>query len=93
MKWVKVKKLIPSQHYLFKVEKRNTRKRCEICSKLTITYITIIIDVILVFLMLTLNIFQTFSGVSIVDFERLNVSWGIAALILRKLSKTIAPEW
>ena len=43
--------------------------------------------------MLTLNIFQTFSGVSIVDFERLNVSWGIAALILRKLSKTIAPEW
>ena len=48
-----------------------------------------IIDVVLVFLMLTLNIFQTFSGVSIVDFEQLNVSWGIAALVVCKLSKTI----
>ena len=27
---------VPANIYLFKVNKRNTRKRCEICSKLTI---------------------------------------------------------
>ena len=26
----------PSKHYLFKDNNRNTRKRCEICSKLTV---------------------------------------------------------
>ena len=40
--------------YLFKVNNRNTWKRCEICLKLTIK----IIDVVLVFLLLTLNIFS-----------------------------------
>ena len=29
-------KLIPVGNYMFKVNKRNTRTRCEICSKLTI---------------------------------------------------------
>ena len=33
------------------------------------------IDVVLVFLLLTSNIFRTFSSVSIVDFEQVNVSW------------------
>ena len=46
----------PANIYLFKVNNRNTRKRCEICSKLTIT-------------------FTPFSGVSIVDFEHVIVSW------------------
>ena len=32
-------------------------------------------DVVVVFLMLTLNIFHTFSSVSIVDFEQVNISW------------------
>ena len=32
-------------------------------------------DVVLVFLMLTLNIFHTFFSVSLVDFEEVNVSW------------------
>ena len=32
-------------------------------------------DVVLVFLLLTLNIFQTFPRVSIVDFEQVNVCW------------------
>ena len=46
--------------YLFKVNQRNTSKRCETCSKLTIKtperrHVT------LVFLLLTLNIFHTFS--------------------------------
>ena len=35
-----------------------------------------IIDVFLVSLLLTLNIFLTFSTVSIVDFEQINVCWG-----------------
>ena len=49
---------------------RNTRKRNQIYSKLTIK-----IDVVLVFLLLTLNIFHTFFGVPIVDFEQVTVSW------------------
>ena len=36
-----------------------------------------VIDVILVCLLLTLNIFQTFFYVSIVDFEQVNVSWEV----------------
>ena len=45
-----------TNNYLFKVINRNTRKRCEICSKLTIKHQH---DVV-VFLLLTLNIFYTF---------------------------------
>ena len=47
---------IPGNIYLFKVNNRNTRKSCEICSKLTIQTPE---DVSGVFL-LTLNIFHTF---------------------------------
>ena len=43
--------------YLFKVTNRNTGKRCEICSRLTIKTLQRVIDVVLVFLLLTLNIF------------------------------------
>ena len=39
-------------NYMFKVNSRNTRTRCEICSKLTI-------KTIIVSLLLTLNIFHT----------------------------------
>ena len=53
------KKVIPANIYLFEVNNRNTRKRCEICSKLTIT----------------LNIFDTFSSISILDFEQVSDSW------------------
>ena len=52
--------------YVFEVNNRNTRKGCEICSKLTGK---------LVLLLLTLNVFTPFSSVSIVDFEQANVSW------------------
>ena len=55
--------------YLFKVNNRNTRKRCEICSKLTIkTY------------------FPSFSSVSIVDFEQVNVGWESIVLELYVLT-------
>ena len=46
--------------YLFKVNNRNTRKRCETCSQLTIKHQNDVFDVVLVFLLLTLNIFHTF---------------------------------
>ena len=42
--------------YLFKVSDRNTRKRYEICSKVTIK--TLDADVVLVSLFLTLNMFH-----------------------------------
>ena len=32
--------------------------------------------VVLVFILLTFNIYQHVSGVSIVDFKQVNVSWG-----------------
>ena len=34
-----------------------------------------VIYAILVFLFLTLNVFRTFSSVSVIDFEQVNVSW------------------
>ena len=46
--------------YLFKVNNRKTRKRWEICSKLTIKHQNEAIDVVLVVLLLTLDIFYTF---------------------------------
>ena len=50
---------------------------CEICSKSTITTTNDVIDVVLAFLLLTLNIFQIFFSVSIADFEQVIVSWDI----------------
>ena len=49
----------PVNIYLLKVNDRNTRKKCEICSKLTIK---------------TPKRFTNFSSVSIVDFEKVNVT-------------------
>ena len=46
--------------YLFKVNSRNNRKSCEICSKLTIKTPE--------------TSFTPFSSVSVVDFEQANVS-------------------
>ena len=49
----------PGSIYLFKGNNRNTRKRCEICSKLTIKTPVIVnfehISHVLVFLLLTLS--------------------------------------
>ena len=53
---------LPMVIYLFKVNTRKTRARCEVCSKLTIKLI----------ILLTLNIFTScFSG-SIVNIEQVN---------------------
>ena len=48
--------LYPAGNYIFKVNNRNTRTRCEICSELAIN----VVGVVVVSLLLTLNIFHTF---------------------------------
>ena len=45
-------------------------------------------DVVLVFLLLTLNIFRTLSSVSIVDFEQVNVSW-VCMIMQRRIQNSI----
>ena len=52
--------VFPANIYMFKLNHRNTRKKCEICSKLTIKYQNDVSDVVLIFLLLTFNIFYTF---------------------------------
>ena len=48
---------VPAGNYMFKVNNRNLRTRCEICSKITIK--TPEQGVVLVSLLLTLNMFHT----------------------------------
>ena len=58
---------------MFKVNNKNTRTRCEICSKVTIkTFIVNLEHIshfVLVFLLLIC------SSVSIVNFEKVNAGW------------------
>ena len=62
--------------YLFKVNNRKNGKRCDIWSKLTIKHQNNVIDVVLVSLLLTLNIFHpVFSTFSIANFEHVFVCW------------------
>ena len=70
---------IPEKIYLYKFNNRNTRKRYEIYSKLTIKipkrcqwHRKDVKDVVLVSILLAL-IFHTFSGISFVDFEQADV--------------------
>ena len=65
-------KIIPARNYMFKVNNRNTRTRCEICSKLTIKTLE---RRVLVSLLLTLNIFQTLFYSFCVSFEQVIVGW------------------
>ena len=53
--------LNPVSIYLLKVNNRSTRTRCEICSKSAIKTQNDASGVVLVSLLLTLNIFHTFS--------------------------------
>ena len=54
------KQLYPVSIYLLKVNNRNTTKGCETYSKLTQKRQNDVNDIVLVFLLLTLNIFHTF---------------------------------
>ena len=63
-------------YYMFKVNNRSTRKRSEICSKLTIK--TPAYGVVLVSLLLTVNFgtyFTLCSSGSIVTLEQINAGW------------------
>ena len=50
----------PVNKHMLKINDRNTKTRCEICSKLTIKTLKYVIEVVLVPLLLTLEIFHTF---------------------------------
>ena len=56
--WVYSANVNPTRNYMLKVNDRNTIKRCEICSKLTIK-IPERCSIVLVSLLFTLNIFHT----------------------------------
>ena len=53
--------LNPSGNYMFKVNNRNTRTTCDMCSKLTTKTPEQCHGIVLVLLLLTLNIFHTLS--------------------------------
>ena len=81
----------PANIYLFKASNRNTRKRCEICSKLTLKTP----ERRYWLLLLTLNIFHTFFLVFFfVNFEQVNFSWVVSTYFgssrLRHTIKTLA---
>ena len=59
----------PANIYLFKVNNRNTRKRCKLCSKSTTKTPSFWCFIV------NLNMFTLFSSVSVVDLEQVNVSW------------------
>ena len=63
----------PASIYLFKVSNRNSRKRPDIYSKLTMRYQKDVIEVVLVSSLLYLNYFKSFSSFPIVDFEQVNI--------------------
>ena len=77
---VSAEQIIPANINLFKVNNRNTRKRCEICSKLTIKTR----PRSGVFIVNFEHNFTPFSSVSTVDFEQVNVNWGRSITISTK---------
>ena len=60
--------------YVLKFNNKTTRKKCEICSKLTVKTQNDASDAFPMPSLLTLNIYHTFCSVFI-DFEQVNVSW------------------
>ena len=67
-------KYVPAIIYLFKLNNRNTRKRCEICSKLTVkTPERNHWHRSAIFVVNFEHILHLFSSISIVDFEQLNM--------------------
>ena len=74
---------IPANIYLFKVINRDTRKRCEIYSELTIkTTKTTSTTSFWGFYCYLWTYFTPFSSVYIVDFAQKNVSWNIFKKII-----------
>ena len=70
--------------YLFQVNNKSTRKRCEICSKLTIkTPERRQRRRSGVFIVNSEHISHLFSSVSVIDFEQVNVSWVVFVIPAR----------
>ena len=65
--------LIPASKYILKANYRNTRKRSEICSKLTIKTPGRRPRLVWVSLLIALNIIHNFSSVSFDAFVKVNV--------------------
>ena len=68
-------KNFPTNIYLFRVNNSNTRKRCEICSKLTIKSPQRRSTVFIVNFEHVSHLFNPFSSVSTVGFEQVNICW------------------
>ena len=68
-------KNFPTNIYLFRVNNSNTRKRCEICSKLTIKSPQRRSTVFIVNFEHVSHLFTPFSSVSTVGFEQVNICW------------------
>ena len=67
---------MPNKHYLLKDNRKNTRTRYVVCSKLTNKDTrTTVNDVVLLFLLLPFTIFTIFSSVSMAAFRQLNNCW------------------
>ena len=75
MKWVKQVSVYPGNIYLFKVNKRNNWKKWNMfkVNNEDTRMTSFILLTLIVSLLLTLNIFHLFPGVSIVDFEQVFV--------------------
>ena len=61
----------PANIRLFKVNGRNTRKRCEICSKLTIKTVERCSGVFIV----------DFENIAIVNYKQISVCWAILSCV------------
>ena len=73
---------VPAGILVLKVNSENTRKICEIGSKLTIKKQNGVIDVVLVSSLLT--DFTNCFAVSIVDFEQVNADWVTKKISFKK---------
>ena len=71
----------PANIYIFKVNNRNPRKRCEICSKLTLKHQNDVSDVLLFLLLILLTI---------VDFDQVMLA-GLSFETNEYKMKTIIP--
>ena len=74
----------PTNIYLFKVNNKNIWKKCEIYSKL--------LTVFLCFCCELWAHFTPFSGISIVDFEHVNIIWVFIRIFLLLLCKFLSKQ-
>ena len=65
----------PANIYLLKVNYKNTKKKCEICSKLTIEIPELHQCLSDVFIVNLQHVSHNFFSVSIIDFEQVNARW------------------